>query len=47
MNTEGLAIREVVRLADGSVLFRLPGRLTRPTKVEVRGPVPLLDAKGM
>ena len=47
VNTEGLAIREVVRLADGSVLFRLPGRLTRPTKVEVRGPVPLLDAKGM
>jgi hypothetical protein len=47
VNTEGLAIREVVRLADGSVLFRIPGRLTRPTKVEVRGPVSLLDAKGI
>jgi len=35
--SEGLAIRDVVRLPDGSVLFAFPGRVSRPTAVEVAG----------
>jgi len=42
VNSEGLTIRNVVRLADGSVLFVVPGFLRRPTDVEVVGKVPLL-----
>lgn len=42
VSSEGLVIRNVVRLGDGTVLFSLPGRLNRPTKVEVSGKVPLL-----
>ena len=34
---EGLAIRPVVRRADGSVLFRLEGVCSRPTAIEVSG----------
>ena len=41
--SEGLAIRNVVRLADGSVLFAFPGRINRPTAVEVTGRQDLLD----
>lgn len=37
VSSEGLAIRSAVRLADGSVLVRLPGRYIRPTKVEASG----------
>ena len=37
VNTEGLAIRDVIRLRDGSALFRIPGRVSKPTKVEVVG----------
>ncbi len=39
VNSEALTIRNVVRLADGSVLFQLPGLLLRPTAVEVSGKV--------
>jgi len=39
VGSEGLAIREVSPLADGSVLFVLPGLLHRPTSVEVTGEV--------
>ena len=41
---EGVRIRGVVRLADGSILFVLPDELTRATTVEVTGKVPLLTA---
>jgi hypothetical protein len=37
----GLAVREVVLLADGSALFVVPARLDRPTDVDVSGRVPL------
>ena len=37
VSSEGLAIREVVKLPDGSALFCLPGRIDRPTAVEVVG----------
>jgi hypothetical protein len=40
VNAEGLKINDVARLSDGSVLFTLPGLLTRPTSVEVTGKVP-------
>ena len=40
VNSEGLAIRDVVRLDDGSVLFVVPGFLKRPTAVEVVGDIP-------
>ncbi|MCD6303947.1 MAG: hypothetical protein J7M21_03175, partial [Planctomycetes bacterium] len=46
VTSEGLAIRQVVRRADGSVIFALPGRIDRPTAVEVAGPMPLLPAGG-
>lgn len=36
-NCEGMAIRELMTLKDGSVLFQLPGTITRPTWVEVTG----------
>lgn len=42
VNSEGLPIREVVRLDDGAVLFAVPGLVKRPTAVEVTGKVPLL-----
>jgi hypothetical protein len=37
VGSEGLALRDVVRRDDGSVLFVLPGLLRRPTAVEVAG----------
>jgi len=40
VNSEGLAIRDVVRLEDGSMLFVVPGFLKRPTAVEVVGDIP-------
>jgi hypothetical protein len=45
VNCEGMAIRNAVRLEDGSLLFVLHGNITRPTAVEVVGPVGYLDAK--
>lgn len=44
-NSEGLALRELVRLPDGSVLFVLPGVWSRPRQVEVTGPVELLEGR--
>ena len=41
-SSEGLALRRLVRLADGSVLFVVPGLLKRPGWVEVTGKVPFL-----
>ena len=38
VSCEGLAIRDAVRLADGSVLLVLRGLIARPTAVEVEGP---------
>ena len=38
VSCEGLAIRDAVRLADGSVLLVLHGLITKPTAVEVEGP---------
>lgn len=43
VNSEGLAIRDIARLEDGSVLFVLPGMMNRPKWVEVTGAVPLLE----
>ena len=40
VNSEGRAIRPVVRRLDGSALFALPGRSQAPTFVEVAGEVP-------
>jgi hypothetical protein len=37
-NCEGLALRDLVRLEDGSVLLVLPGPLEGPRWVEVSGP---------
>jgi hypothetical protein len=37
VGSEGLALRDVVRREDGTVLFVLPGLLRRPTAVEVAG----------
>jgi len=45
VNSQGLAVREVVRLADGSVLFALPGLLARPTEVELAGRAVLWEGK--
>jgi len=45
VNSQGLAVREVVRLADGSVLFALPGLLARPTEVEITGRAALWEDK--
>ena len=42
VTSEGLRIRRVVRLSDGSILFVLPGEISRETAVEVTGKVPLL-----
>jgi hypothetical protein len=39
VSSEGLAVRPVVTLADGSALFRLPGQIRRPTAVEVTGEI--------
>ncbi len=38
VSCEGLAIRDAVRLADGSVLLVLHGLIAKPTAVEVEGP---------
>jgi hypothetical protein len=38
VSSEGLAVRDVARSADGGVLFVLPGAVTQPTAVEVTGP---------
>lgn len=43
VNSEGLAVRDLVRLPDGSALFVLPGAWNRPRWVEVSGSVPLLE----
>lgn len=43
VNSEGLAVRDLVRLRDGSALFVLPGAWNRPRWVEVSGSVPLLE----
>ncbi|MBS3735158.1 MAG: hypothetical protein KGY99_09575 [Phycisphaerae bacterium] len=40
VNCAGRAVRRIVRLSDGSILFALPGRLERPTPVEVAGTSP-------
>jgi hypothetical protein len=37
VSSDGAAVRNVVRLEDGSILFQLPGRLERTTAVEVVG----------
>ena len=37
VGSEGLAIRDVVRRADGSIMFVLPGLIDRPTAVEITG----------
>jgi hypothetical protein len=37
VSSEGRAIRSAARLADGSVLVRLPGRYVAPTAVEASG----------
>ncbi|MCD4699420.1 MAG: hypothetical protein K8R91_02470, partial [Phycisphaerae bacterium] len=41
-NTEGQALRDIIRLKDGSALFILPGLVDGPRWVEVAGAVPLL-----
>lgn len=43
VQSEGLRIPDVTALADGTILFALPGRLTRPTAVEITGKTPLLQ----
>ncbi len=40
VSSEGRAVRDVVRLEDGSALFVLPGRVMRPTAVEVTAAAP-------
>jgi len=40
VNCNGLAIRKVVRLSDGSAIFIIPGWVRRPTAVEVAGNIP-------
>jgi hypothetical protein len=42
VSSDGRAIRDVARLADGSVLLRVPGRIERDAAVEVVGEVPPL-----
>jgi hypothetical protein len=37
VNAAGMALREITRLNDGSVLFVLPGRVTAPRRIEVTG----------
>jgi len=37
VNSEGLLIRDIVTLDDGSILFSLPGLINRPTAVEITG----------
>ena len=37
VNAAGMALRQITRLADGSVLFVLPGRVTTPKRIEVTG----------
>lgn len=42
-NSAGQALRQLIRLDDGSVLFRLPGMIKGRRWVEVTGKVPLLS----
>lgn len=42
VSSEGLPVRNVVRLSDGSVIFALEGSVNRPTHVEVTGTAPML-----
>ena len=42
-NSEGLALKDLVRLPDGSVLLVVPGVWERPRWVELTGPVPFLQ----
>ncbi len=42
-NSEGLALKDLVRLPDGSVLLVVPGVWKRPRWVELTGPVPFLQ----
>ncbi|KPK84708.1 MAG: hypothetical protein AMJ81_04950 [Phycisphaerae bacterium SM23_33] len=42
-SSEGLALRDLIRVPDGTVLFLVPGVSTRPRWVEVTGPVSLLE----
>ncbi len=44
-SSEGLALRSLVRLGDGSVVFVLPGAVTRPRWVEVTGRVPVIGVE--
>jgi len=37
VNAAGMALREITRLADGSVLFVLPGAVTTPKRIEITG----------
>lgn len=37
VNSQGLPLRPVVKLADGGVIFSLPGKVTQPTTVEATG----------
>jgi len=37
VNAAGMALREITRLSDGSVLFVLPGLVTTPKRIEVTG----------
>ena len=37
VNAAGMALRQITRLPDGSVLFVLPGRVTTPKRIEVTG----------
>lgn len=45
-NSAGLAVRDIVGLADGSVLFVLPGRFARPFAVEVAGALQVGGRRG-
>ncbi|MCP4375091.1 MAG: hypothetical protein GY794_02755 [bacterium] len=37
VNAAGKPLREIIRLNDGSVLFALPGLVTKPTRIEITG----------
>jgi len=43
VNVQGLAVRNVAKLADGAVLFTIPGWIRRPVTVEVAGASSRLD----
>jgi hypothetical protein len=44
VNAAGLAIRDITRLPDGSVLFSLPGEAKSPRRIEVTGKPKALEA---